>query len=179
MILDFFGQRQVEYPSSTQVRAALMAMKEASAEGAVILKREDGWILEVHPEVDQYSLVAREGSHLAGKSKPLPLPEVVEFVLLFHGENPGWAEEVPWRALESGDMEDSEFVFHSSYEPGEGRAMLRELEQAGIPFELDLDDGIEHSAIWGSHGAMARVDIYVRQEDFPKVAEIQQRLFER
>ncbi len=76
--------------------------------------------------------------------------------------------EAPTPEEEGGDdnVSPDGFRRYNSFELRDGKILVDELEQLGIPFEIELDDGIRDVDFrFGSAGQMARMTLYIRDAD--------------
>ncbi len=64
------------------------------------------------------------------------------------------------------DVSPDGFRRYNAFELRDGKILVDELEELGIPFEIELDDGIQDVDFrFGSAGQMARMTIYIRDAD--------------
>lgn len=69
----------------------------------------------------------------------------------------------PEEASSSGD---SRFHFYNTFNLRDGRLLVEELEKLGLPFEIELNDGVQDVNVqFGSAGQMARMTIYIEPEN--------------
>ncbi|MCC5806478.1 MAG: hypothetical protein JJU00_09145 [Opitutales bacterium] len=67
---------------------------------------------------------------------------------------------------EGDELSPDGFRRYNSFELRDGKILVDELEQLGIPFEIELDDGIRDVDFrFGSAGQMARMTLYIRDAD--------------
>lgn len=65
------------------------------------------------------------------------------------------------------------YTHYGSFSLKDGDLIVKDLESVGMPFEVELDDGIhEVHERFGSGGDRASMSIYVQKENFDLVTEL-------
>ncbi len=81
--------------------------------------------------------------------------------------------DVPRPNLPETNDKTGAFEFYGSYSLEDGDQIVKDLEAVGMPFEVELDDGIRDAdERFGSGGDSARLSIFVQKENFDLVSEL-------